>query len=84
MLCHGTADVLSVIKELLGKRIETGINGMLYCLGKKKQYIHYYPQKRGLKECYSLSEPDEEADKMMDALRLHQYEMKSWVVLKKL
>lgn len=63
-------------KELKEKGIETSINFMLDFLGRKKQYIHYYKQKKGLKETYSLSKCNEETEKIIDALSLHQYEMK--------
>jgi len=46
-------------------------------LGKKKQYS-LLPAKAGTERM--LSEPDEVADKMMDALELNQCEMKSQAV----
>ena len=64
-------------KELASHGIETGINEMLESLGKKKQYIHYYQQKRGMRESYSVSMPGEKTEMIMEALGLKQYEKRS-------
>lgn len=64
-------------KELKDKGIHTGVNQMLETLGKKKQFIHYYQQKRGLKEVYSTSEKKLKTEEMIQALSLEKYEMKS-------
>lgn len=63
--------------ELCKKGIHAGVNEMLETLGKKKQYIHYYQQKRGLKEVYSSSEKEIKTEKMIQALCLEKYEIKS-------
>ncbi len=64
-------------KELAAQGIQIGINDMLETLGKKKQYVHYYQQKRKLKEGYSVSMPCEQTENLMDALGLKMYEKKS-------
>ncbi len=50
---------------------------MFESLGKKKQYIHYYKQKRGIKEAYSTSETNTKTEQILSALRLQSYELKS-------
>lgn len=64
-------------KELKEKGIQTGVDEMLETLGRKKQYIHYYQQKRGVKEVYSSSEKEVKTEKMIEALGLEKYEIKS-------
>lgn len=64
-------------KELFDHGIEVGINEMIENLRKKKQYIHFYQQKRGLKESYSTSRPGKLTEDIMDALGLRIYEKQS-------
>ena len=63
-------------KELSEKGVKVSINNMLNSLSNIKQYVHYYEQRRGLKEVYSTSKYPQ-AEEIMDVLGLGKYELKS-------
>lgn len=63
-------------KELKDMGIHMSINKMLDKLAEKKQYVHYYQQKRGLKEAYSMTMCDDITEKMVEAQGLHKYQLK--------
>jgi transposase len=62
-------------RELKEKGVDMSLDRLLDVLGEKRQLVHYYPRKRGLKETYSLSDASEESDRLVELLDLKRYQL---------
>jgi transposase len=62
-------------RELKAKGVDLSLDQLLDLLGEKRQLVHYYQRKRGLKETYSMSESSEETDRLLGLLDLQRYQL---------
>lgn len=64
-------------RELRENGIDLSINRILEMLGDKQQLVHYYQQKRGLRENYSMTKCDEITEQIIKVQHLEKYQLKS-------